>query len=446
MTSRISRTLPRLLAVAVLFQLTFLLGCGGDAGIDNGNIVGKVFANFQDGSSVRAPLEGADVVLQRDGEPKIIRSTVTDSNGQYVFREVPVNEYAIGVAKAGYLPITTEEGATSQRSAVGSQIRVLVESGATSVAADATLTALEPSGDATLIVEVLDDFTGQPVKNATVQVGLSAVSDNTNGVYTVKVPLTSNGLNRLSPDTLYEVRLTVTAEGFTDSSIRQSVLPDNVVSRTIILSSTRTVQLLGTAVPASNAPQNLLQLLGTDPQLRVRDSEIGVTPIPRNGGGAFTIRDLPRSTDFIARTIDLEVTHPDLETVLLQRVSLPKGGSRTLTNPIILTPKFVSVVGQVSVGANQGVPNGPDDRVLIIETGQEASLVNGTFVIPRVVTQQGPSAPGYTLQVEATDPSTNKKFCETVSDVKPISDGTSNPTFRVAQVVAAQECGGGAAP
>jgi len=430
--------------------LTFsLLGCGGDdGGIRNGTVVGQVFSSLQGTSAVRSPLAGVTVVLQREAEPALIRTTLSDGNGQYVFSEIPLGTYVVGMAKEGFEPIDTQAGATANRTAVGDQIRVFVESKKTSLAPEATLRALQQQGDASVIFTLIDGVSGARVTHAAVTVGIITQTENQNGVYDVTVPIV-RPTNSTPFTQIPSLDFNVQADGFT--SISQfagvDVAAGQTVRRTLVLTPLTNISVTGRieysrfqlVAPAKDAVRiqvlNLASATGTVAE-----------------DGTFTIINLPSSNSAVTRTIDVEFSHPDLISKIVRAISLPQAGSLTLPNMIILEPRTVDLMGRVkvvdAVTTNaQQVPNGPDDKVIIAETGQVASIINGNYFIPDVPTQQGAAAVGtggLTLQFEARRPSDNVDFCENVPGIRPVSDGTSNAVFTVREIVLETACDAGA--
>ena len=119
------------------------------------------------------------------------------------------------------------------------------------------------------------------------------------------------------------------------------------------------------------------------------------------------------------------------------------GSTRELTSPVVMNPVTVDLVGTVtdsSGGApNQLNPYGIPDTVTVVETGQTANIINGAYTIPDVpVIGNGMTIQGYTLQVSAYNPNAvgsggtlGVQEQGSAQNIKPISDGSANPTFVV---------------
>ena len=224
------RFLTRLLAIGFLVGVLGSLGCGGSYGIDEGSIVGRVFGNSFGGSSTPTPLAGVTIVAQRTTDmPMVIRTTVSDDNGEFIFTNMPTGEYTMGYALRGFETIDTAQGATNSRTALGEQVRVFVEPEGTSIAPDITLRKLPDEGDATVVVTLVDLITGDPITNATVTIGASTTSNGgSNGVYTLSVPIrTDSGGDGGSGANPTAFPIVVTADGYTggDQIQPQQVVP-----------------------------------------------------------------------------------------------------------------------------------------------------------------------------------------------------------------------------
>lgn len=414
--------------LAILAGLWSVLGCGGAAGIENGTIIGRVFHNIDLASRTAqlGPESNVAVVAQREsGTPLIIRSTLSDSNGVYMFTDLPNGPYVIGFQKEGFLSVTTESGASAQRTAVGSKIRVFVEPGRTSIAPDVTLRAVQETGNFTLIVTVLDRTTGDPVRQATVRVGNIATTDNQSGVYTLVVPIvgTVNDFNAAPSTQLLEIF----AEGFVDGLFQ--VLP-------LVSQSFRVTLFLDPNVGSFAGTARVNPF----PQLTVTGIQVSVQGLVTVGGqnvqgtvgedGRWQVGPIPVSNPQTTRQFNLVFSHPDLKTFVLQNVVAPRTGTKNLAQTVVLERVTVDVIGTV-VDSSGNAPNAEGDTVTVVETGQQVNLVNGTYTIPKVPQQTGTGATGFTLQVRVRNRTTNTQETGSATGVLPRSDGTANPVFVV---------------
>lgn len=309
MLLRLHRQLPKLLSCGILLSLFLLLiGCGGQAGVENGQIVGKVYANLQGTSATRAPEAGVAVVAQREsgGEPRVIRTTTSDANGGYVFSGLPLGTYVLGFAKEGFVPIETQAGSSSQRTAVGTQVRIFVEPGLTAKAPDVTMRAVEPSGDVTLVLTILDLYTGQPVTDATVSVVGQATTQNTNGVYTVTVPLIGNNQTPFGGGTNLQATITINAEGYVRDQTEAftGLFPGQVRQKTKLLQPIQNVADGGVTVTGTwrfAKYQRQLEVASTaNIALSVKDLS-GVGTQVNVPNGTWIVSNLPPSTATITR-------------------------------------------------------------------------------------------------------------------------------------------------
>ena len=152
----------------IIFLLTTFITAisfAGSAGVKNGFVEGMVRAVGGN------PLPGVNVVLVRENSTPLIRNTLSNANGVFQFPQVPVGLYTLGFAKFGFEPITTEAGAPESQSAIGSQFRVYVESGAHVKATPVTLKELSSHGKAVVSLKLVDQVTGEPVPSAVVTLG-----------------------------------------------------------------------------------------------------------------------------------------------------------------------------------------------------------------------------------------------------------------------------------
>ena len=460
MSQRAFEILPRLLAAVILVNLALLMGCGGDAGVQDGGIVGKVFSNLHDLSAQHAAEPGVTVVAQREsGIPALIRTTTTDANGNYAFSGLPTGPYVIGFAKDGFRTIDTASGDTAQRTAVGGQVRVFIDSGHTAIAPDVTLSALQPSGDATVIVTVIDRSTGLTIPGAVVTAGPITSSKNTNGIYTITVPVL-----RRDDSTPFGnpnvIGITATAEGFgpvTDAAAQNvQIQPGETTKFTVVLS------------PFSQTDPGAVEVSGTyrfskfqlqmeritTIKLSVRNPAIPdalPTAAVNVQDGTWAVSGLPPDSAAIQqgpRKFDFVFQHPDIFTATLPAVVMPKSGAKNIADPVILTPITATVIGTVLGSADGGtttfIPGDSGDLAEIVELGLVGSIINGTgqFSIGGVPVQQAASdTTGWTLRIIVKNPNSSNRFKVDVANLRPLSNQPSTqqspePVFNIGTVVA----------
>ncbi len=392
------------LAGLVLTAVAIIVGCGGNAGVDNGTVTGKVFSNFSQGVAGRVPESGVTIVAQRETDPpQVVRTGLTDSNGEYVLGDLPTGAYVIGFAKDGFQTIDTRSGATAQRTALGEQVRVFVEPGGVSLAPEVTLRKLAGVGNSTVIVTIFDRITGQPINNATVTVGTATTSNGgNNGVYTLEVPVNVN-----NPEAPFgqpnSERIIVAADGFAADSANFVVpIADQTVRTTISLRPEQAIIQGIIRVAQFEQLYNRQTILINVSNANLNEQQT------INPDGSFTIT-VPRSTPSLTRQFNLVFTHPGLDTFTLSNVVAPVGGGRTLSQVVEMRPRLVDLVGNVIDSLGQAPNNlGPvADTATILQTGQQSTIINGTYTIPQVPvgTDAGAGAGGLTIQVRVFNPS-----------------------------------------
>lgn len=436
----------RILAVFLALGLVVLAGCGGSAGVEDGSIHGKVFGNSSGGSATDSPLSSVSVVAVREGgTPEVIRTTKTNANGEFVMTGLPTGKYVIGYVRDGFRSITTQEGNTVDRSAVGDQIRVFVEPGATSEAPDVRMVALAQDGDSTVVLTILDGVTAEPVNHATVMVG-SAVTSNggTNGVYTLSVPviLPSDAVAGTQP---LASRYVISADGYNNDASSQGtiqVIANETVTQTIRLDPIRSYISGYIRIAKWDA---LYQKNLTLVDITCDRVERNILRAEIQPSGYFQVV-VPCSNAFTTRQFTLTFSSPVLQQTIVSNIVAARAlGTRQLTSPVTMNPITVDVVGTVADSSgnppNQLNPSGLPDTVVVKETGQMANIINGAYTIPDVPTVNANVTPSeLSLEVTAYNPfgtggGGGVGTVETqTTTIKPVSDGSANPTFTVPMI------------
>lgn len=366
-----SRSLP---VMAVLACLLVLAGpaLAGSAGVRNGGIQGVV---YDDRGS---PLAGVSVVAVRQtGTPKIIRNGTTDEMGNYFIGDLYLGEYNLGFAKFGFKTIdTTGQGAGS---VTGGAIKVVVESGQTSIAQRVNLTTEPDTTAANLTVTVLDLTSGSPVQGATVNLGpFSAMPGAAAGTYRVTArPVYDDQGNP------QQQQVQILAEGFEPFAGPVLITAGQTAPITFRLSPSA-VQITGRVV-ASPPGADLTQLAIRVPNLAATFTNAAITP-----EGNFTV-NVPASTPTIARAFTLTFHLVGFATATVPDVAAPTTGTFTLINDVVLASEQVTATGQVFLSNSQ--PGG--DTVLIKELGKSFPISGGTYTL------QLPALRELTLQVTA---------------------------------------------
>jgi len=169
------------------------------------------------------------------------------------------------------------------------------------------------------------------------------------------------------------MRVSIQADGYQpDNSIAISLTANEAIRRTVYLSP-RTVTIDG--VIRVSKWQALFNLRQVEIRVTSTPGPASESPAPN---GLFTVEDVPASNSNLTRTLDLQLTHPDLQTMMLTSIVVPREGDRTLPMTVVMTPLVVNVSGTV-VDSGSLPASG---TAVLVETGQIASVVNGSYTIP----------------------------------------------------------------
>ena len=360
----------------VRISITFLLLLAqighlsaGSAGVKNGTVYGIV----RDDKSL--PLAGVDVVLVRENPRPLIRSTTSNTEGQYQFTSVPVGLYTLGFARHGYESITTENGSEESRTAVGNQVRVYVESGALVTAPNVNLRSLGAHGLAQVYLKLIDQYTGEPVPSATLTLGnqVSTSSGNQGEHYVeVQIPPSSEGLP--------QSRLEITAPGFEALSQAIQVAPNN---------STRlTVEVR----PLLGVIQGRVDFAGFSNIDLSERTTISVGSIPVNlsnfkisPSGFFEV-SVPVSTPQNPRFFTLHVHVQGFLPQVIPNIKAPLSGASTISFPIRLEAKTVPVGGAVSISGGMQVSPSGLNQAFITELGISSPIHGGNYLFEAIPT------------------------------------------------------------
>lgn len=451
-------TLGRLLklmgGLGLLSMGLFLAGCGGSYGVEQGTITGRVFGNATGGSSVPTGLSGVQVrAVRTEGVPLVFRAATTDENGDYVLTNLPTGLYNLTFGKQGWrnIPLSTADDGTGPDATPpgGIPITAFVEPGSTYPSADVILEKTPERGDATLVVNLVDDATGTAITHATITVGTASTSNGgANGRYTLSVPVSFSDVNALEP-----VGINIIAEGY-------DAVGGNTNPQTISLAANETHEVTFRMRPHFAIIQGTIRISQFETLLNLGPFNIRadgfpadfftgnvnsspaaptvVNPTAPDGDGSFTIV-VPASNVALTRQFNLIITRNGFQTTVVSNVVAPTSyGVRVLSSPVVVEPITVDLVGTV-VDSNGNAPNqlnpqGVPDIVTVVETGQVGNIINGSYTIPGV-----PAIPArpWTLQASGFNPlATNGGGTlgaqqVGMQTVTPTSDGSANPTFTV---------------
>ena len=423
MKALLSKYGARIIAGTVLVSLGVLFGCGGSAGVQEGTVVGRVFSDASSISGSRSPISGVTVVIRREGfTPAVIRRTLTDANGNFVFSDVPTGGFTIGYAKEGFLPIDGGNGAsTTLTNAFGRDL--FVEPGQTVVVPDVTMETNRQTGSGTVIITVLDGVTGDPVTHATVTAGMVATANGgNNGVYTLNVPiLPSDTSSKEGPLDDSAKRVSIQADGYQpENAVTIGPIANETIRRTVYLNPL-TVTIDGVVkISKWQALFNLGQV-----EIRVTNT-LGPASVGPAPNGLFTIAGIPASNSNLTRTFNLRFTHPDLQTVMLTNIVAPRAGDRTIPMTVVMTPLVVDVSGTV-VDSGSLPASG---TAVLVQTGQIASVVNGSYTFSGVPVRQATGDIPYTIEIRVFN-ALGGAETGSITGILPQSDGSTNPIFFV---------------
>lgn len=380
------------LALVALWVLLVagLTGCGGggstgtfsSAGIANGTIVGTVFG-IVGGSPGLTPLAGVRVTAARvQGGTPLVRSGFTDFSGGYVLFDVPLGTWELSYQLAGFAGVTSS-----------TPVRTFVDSASVAVVGDVTLLQTGASGSGNVTLFVVDGATGQPVLGASVTVGGFPPSFvGFDGSYVFQVPV-SGGFASLP--------ILVTHPGF----VGQIPIPSAVtpvagfpVALTVSLEPSQSF-VTGVLQPASFA--TLYSSVGAFGQVSITSPQVSqafLDPLVDLQTGQFQVR-VPASTVGGSQFMSLVFTSPFFQQAQVSGILTPgPGGTASLSSPVSLLPLTATILGNV-VNSQGGAPSGFPNQVVLVETGQAANLVNGSYALAGV-----PAGLPFTLQASVVGP------------------------------------------
>lgn len=386
------RGVGRRLAVAFLMSLVVLgaaqlVGCGsgGDsgtvfssAGVSNGTIVGTV-RGAVGGTPSLTPLSGVRVQATRiSGGVAVSRTTFTNGSGGYAFFDMPLGTYDLTFSLTGF----------SSAGGGSLPIRTSVDFGGFAQVADVVLTQGSAIGGGTVNLHLVDDATGFAVPGATVTVGGYPPSfvDGL-GNYVFNIPVTGLG----------PLPILVQAPGLAGTvPFPSTVTPVAGFPVSLTVTLAPTAAYLAGFLQASTLNSLYISngILGTISITSPQVSQVFLDPIIGGASGEFSVQ-VPASTVGGSVFVDLTFTSPFFQTQTVSNILAPgTGGTATLSTPVVLQPKTATLVGRVVNSIGIG-PTGPPNQVVVVQTGQAATLVGGDYTLVGVPT-------GIPLTLQAT--------------------------------------------
>jgi hypothetical protein len=225
---------------------------------------------------------------------------------------------------------------------------------------------------------VVDGATGSPVTGATVTVGgFPASTTGFGGRYDFFVPVSGAGGG---------LPINVFHPGFGNvvpSPSTVTPVPGVSVALTVSLEPSQSF-LMGTLQVSSfhsfySSSGALGQTSITSPQI----SQAFLDPLIDPQTGAFSVR-VPASSSGGTQFFDLIFTSPFFQQVQISGISSPtSGGTGNLSSPVFLQPLQSTLVGAVIHSSGFPVTGFPNE-VVVVETGQVATIVNGNYSIAGV--------------------------------------------------------------
>ncbi len=357
-----------LLGVALLASS----GCGGGgssaagAGVSNGTIAGSVFG-IVGGIGGLTPLSGVQVTATRvDGGNPLIRTGSSDSTGGYTLFNVPLGTWDLSYQRNGF----------SLAGGGSSPIRTFVSSGSLAAVQDVVLNQTTGVGGGSVQIFLVNGSTGSPVLGATVTVGGFPPSFTGNdGSYFFDVPSSGSSL----PISVFHPGLA----GSTPTPSQVTPVAGFPVTLTVQLGSSSSF-VRGTLQASSfNSLYASSGAIGTisisSPQL----SQSFLDPVLDPTTGLFSVR-VPATTSGGSQFVDLLFTSPFFSQAQVSGILTPgPGGTGNLSSPVVLQPRTSTIQGSVVNSSGFG-PTGIPNQIVVVETGQQATLVNGNYTLTGV--------------------------------------------------------------
>lgn len=358
------------LMVLLLLAAFVTAGCGGSEGISSGGaITGTVYGNSSGGSISYTPLAGVTVTAIRVDSAAVSRTAVTDGNGHYYFGELPIGEYQLYFYALGW-SVTS----TGYPGAVGSTVNVYVSAGSTVNIGQVQMVGGGSTGDANVVLTLLDWATGQPISGATVLIGSTTAYGSYGGNYTASVPVAYPG---------QAMGISVWASGYDSASLSpSSIVP--VAYQTVYVTAYLGGSVYGTL-------QGSLQI-SDYASFYVNSGILSTVSITSDSVPLYVLNPtINGTTGFFSCTapsgnsgsyVNLYFSSPYFHDALVTNI-LVRPGVNTLTSAVNLIPKTVSLVGLV-VDSSGGAPSGGFNAVTLVEIGRSASLYAGSYTLTNV--------------------------------------------------------------
>lgn len=334
----------------------------GSAGIKNGNIRGKVLDYSSKG------LPGVSILLVRNGKPPIIRTTISNSEGNYSFSSTPVGKYSLGYSKLGFKSILIKETNPDVDRATVNQIKTYVESGSSVNIPPVILESLGPYGLAPVTLNLIDRFTSEPIEIANINLGSQSIHNSQiQGEFKFKLEIPP------SEKVLEQKKLMISAPGFKTYEDELTIIPKQENSFVILLEPLRANvegQIDFSAFPRANLESSTVISIPNIP------SDLLEPKIDSNG--FFSIK-VPVSTENNIRKFNVRIQTQGFQAITIPNVIAPLAGATTITQLIRLAAITSPVYGKVL--SSKGTPPIPSglNQAYVKELGISASINSGRY-------------------------------------------------------------------
>lgn len=347
-----------------IFLLTIILKKNidaGSAGVKNGTISGLTHL------SNKQPISGVAITLSRDGEPPVIRSTISDQNGHYAFYNVPVGKYNLEFSKLGFSSIKNLDS-NSEDSSATTQRHIYVENGAFVNVPPTVLRSLGAFGETEVKIRLIDQITGESITNASITLGNQA-TNSTNNLGQFKLNLNISPSDRNVPKS----KLSIVSPGFENFTDTIATIPGQ--NNSFLIPIIPKMGLIEGTIDFSNFPQSNLSSVTS---IQIPNIPADVLDAEIDPSGYFKVA-VPLSTESNLRVFDLKFHTKGFKPLVLKNIPAPFSGANTLIQPIKLTVITKAISGDVVTG--NGAPPIPSglNQAFIKELGISAAISNGKY-------------------------------------------------------------------
>lgn len=317
-------------------------GCGGGTDTvslpslsqtSNGGLSGQVLGS---GSAGVLPILGAQITALRSDGIAFIRTTQSDTSGQYVITALPPGQYRVGFSASGFFPVPPESA---------SAVVVVVQGNQLAAMPQVVLQSNGAFASANLTVSLLDSATGEFIPQADVTAGASPALGSHGGSYSLVVPTAATGSDPVVP-------LTASAQGYDGRSLEP---------KQVEVLTSNPVEVTAQLTPASGEVYGRIRIVG-GPTLLAGTVRILVRGVSESflqatvdaSTGAFRVK-LPATTDSKVRRFGLTFVSGALNLAVVPVEVLP-GQTLTLPSEVVLTASPTEAPELVSSNSEPASP------------------------------------------------------------------------------------------